>query len=114
MTDPLKCPACGHLLSSQPSRRVFVNVSSGMLSVDGNVVVKRLTIKESRLLEALVQAMPNILTRDQLIDHVYGVNFAATDRLIDSCVKRIRPRLKGTPVMISTRHSVGYFLELRA
>ncbi len=72
----------------------------------------RLTAVEFRLLAALVRAGGRVLTRDQLLDAVYGVDAGdILDRTIDVHVGRLREKLGDDaekPHYISTLRGVGY------
>jgi DNA-binding response OmpR family regulator len=71
-----------------------------------------LTAVEFRLLVALLEADGRVLTRDQLLDAVYGQDAEAVlDRTIDVHVGRLRDKLDDTaaePRYIATVRSVGY------
>ncbi len=71
-----------------------------------------LTPLEFRLLAALVEADGRVLTRDQLLDAVYGDGEAfVLDRTIDALVKRLREKLgddADRPRYIATVRGVGY------
>jgi len=72
----------------------------------------RLTAVEFRLLAVLVRAKGRVLTRDQLLDAVYGVDAGEIlDRTIDVHVGRLREKLGDDaeqPRYISTLRGVGY------
>ena len=71
-----------------------------------------LTAVEFRLLVALLEADGRVLTRDQLLDAVYGQDAEAVlERTIDVHVGRLRDKLDDTaaePRYIATVRSVGY------
>jgi DNA-binding response OmpR family regulator len=71
-----------------------------------------LTAIEFRLLVALLEADGRVLTRDQLLDAVYGLDGdAVLERTIDVHVGRLRDKLGDTaaePRFIATVRSVGY------
>lgn len=66
--------------------------------------------KEFELLNTLVKNYPNVLTRDQLIETVWGYDFDGDERTVDVHVKRIRKRLKqvNSRIEIDTVRGVGY------
>jgi len=72
----------------------------------------RLTAVEFRLLAALVRAGGRVLTRDHLLDAVYGVDAGEIlDRTIDVHVGRLREKLgdrADEPRYIATLRGVGY------
>jgi DNA-binding response OmpR family regulator len=70
-----------------------------------------LTAAEFRLLTALLDAGGRVLTRDQLMDAVYGIDELVLDRTIDVHVGRLRDKLgddAGNPRYIATIRGVGY------
>lgn len=91
----------------------------GALSIDLDrhevVVAGRrvpVTVLEFRLLMTLLDADGRVLTRDQLLDAVYGADAEAVlDRTIDVHVGRLRCKLgdpAGNPRVIATIRGVGY------
>jgi two-component system, OmpR family, response regulator len=70
-----------------------------------------LTSTEFDLLSAMAERSQRILTREQLIDLVYGPNHAANDRSIDMQISRIRYKLEANPdnpTIICTVRNLGY------
>jgi len=93
-------------------------ITRGRLSVDGarrKVTVEGaeigLTPLEFDILEALAREPGVVLTRDQLMDRVWGYRDYAGGRVVDSHVARIRRKLDedgGESGLIRTVHGVGY------
>ncbi len=81
-------------------------------AVDGRAV--EVTAVEFRLLVAILEANGHVLTRDQLLDAVYGSNVGEVlDRTIDVHVGRLRDKLGDpaeAPRFIATVRGVGYRL----
>ena len=71
-----------------------------------------LTALEFRLLAALVEADGRVLTREQLMDSIYGGEEALVlDRTVDAMVKRLREKLDDDPERpryVATVRGVGY------
>ncbi len=70
-----------------------------------------LTVTEFLLIEALARRPGHVKSRDQLIDAAYGEYIYVDDRTIDSHVKRLRRKFKGTDedfAQIETLYGVGY------
>jgi DNA-binding response OmpR family regulator len=70
-----------------------------------------LTAAEFRLLTALLEAGGRVLTRDQLMDAVYGIDDLVLDRTIDVHIGRLRDKLgddAAAPRYIATIRGVGY------
>lgn len=66
--------------------------------------------KEFELLYYLVKHQPNIATREQLIEAIWGLDFEGDERTVDVHIKRIRKRLENydTQIEIVTVRGVGY------
>ncbi len=73
----------------------------------GNRVVA-LTAKEFDLLEELMRAGGNVLTREMLMNKVWGYHSEATSRTLDTHVRRLREKLGDQAVHLETVHKVGY------
>ena len=73
-----------------------------------------LTRLEFDLLETLARHAGQVLSREQLLDQVWGYDYYGDTRAVDSAIKRLRARLReagGDPNAISTVRGVGYRLE---
>ena len=72
----------------------------------------RLTALELRLLATLLEANGRVLSRDQLMDAIYGDGDPGNlDRAIDALVKRLREKLGDDaerPRYVATVRGVGY------
>ena len=69
-----------------------------------------LTTTEFKLLLEMSRHANRVLTRDQLIDRVWGMDFYGTDRVVDVYVGQVRRKLEqatGRP-LIQTVRGVGY------
>jgi two-component system catabolic regulation response regulator CreB len=70
-----------------------------------------LTRVEFDLLATMLDAPGRVFTRAQLIERIWGDNFAITDRTVDSHVKALRRKVSdagGDAQMIETVRGVGY------
>jgi two-component system phosphate regulon response regulator PhoB len=67
-----------------------------------------LTAKEFDLLEELMRAGGNVLTREMLMNKVWGYHSEATSRTLDTHVRRLREKLGDEAVHLETVHKVGY------
>ena len=76
--------------------------------VDGEIVV--LTLKEFELLKRLVQNSDMVLTRDRLLEEVWGYEFAGETRTLDVHIRSLRQKLGSAGEMIQTVRGVGYRL----
>ena len=76
--------------------------------VDGKQVT--LTLKEFELLGRLVQNHNIVLTRDRLLEEVWGYDFDGETRTVDVHVRTLRQKLGSAGDMIQTVRGVGYRL----
>jgi len=67
-----------------------------------------LTAKEFSLLHVLMARRGRVLTRDQLLDQVWGSDIAVTSRTVDTHLKRLREKLGTAGGLIETVRGVGY------
>lgn len=67
-----------------------------------------LTVKEFDLLQELMRARGNVLTRDVLMDRVWGYHGEATSRTLDTHIRRLREKLGEEGAQIETVRGVGY------
>ena len=67
--------------------------------------------KEFELLRLLVENAGRVLTRDVLIDRVWGTDYIGDTKTLDVHIKRLRSRIEAdpsVPVLITTVRGVGY------
>ncbi len=67
-----------------------------------------LTVKEFDLLEELMRARGNVLSRDMLMDKVWGYDSEATSRTLDTHIRRLREKLGGEGARVETVRGIGY------
>ena len=73
-----------------------------------------LTAKEFRLLEFFVKRAGRALTRDSILDAVWGGEVLVTDRSVDRCVTTLRAKIEAdphNPQFIQTIRDIGYRFE---
>jgi DNA-binding response OmpR family regulator len=73
-----------------------------------------LTTKEFRLLEFFVRRPGRALTRDQILDAVWGNEIIVNDRSVDRCVTTLRAKIESdphVPAFIQTIRDIGYRFE---
>jgi len=75
----------------------------------------RLSPLEFELLEALITHPGQVLTRDQLLDAVWGYDYHGDSRAVDTAVKRLRARMRlassEAADRLETVHGIGYKLR---
>ena len=85
---------------------VCVNVKKHEVTVDGKAVT--LTLKEFELLERLMRNQNIVLTRDQLLEDIWGYDFDGETRTVDVHVRTLRQKLGEKGEIIETVRGVGY------
>jgi two-component system response regulator RegX3 len=96
-----------------------LEVGDVLLDADRHVVVIRgepvaLPLKEFELLELLLHNAGRVLTRDTLIDRVWGADYVGDTKTLDVHVKRLRSKVEedpSTPSRIVTIRGLGYKYE---
>ena len=76
-----------------------------------------LTAKEFRLLEFFLRRAGRALTRDTILDAVWGQEIIVTDRSVDRCVTTLRAKIEEdprNPAYIQTIRDIGYRFEAPA
>jgi DNA-binding response OmpR family regulator len=70
-----------------------------------------LTATEVRLLEFLMSRAGAVFSRSQLLDAVWGYNYAVTERTVDVYILRLRQKLEddpSSPKYIRSSRGLGY------
>ena len=73
-----------------------------------------LTLKEYELLKALASSPGRVLTRDYLLDRIWGHEYYGETRTVDVHIRHIRQKLGDDAAMIETVRGVGYKLTATA
>ncbi len=71
----------------------------------------KLTFKEYELLRLFLSNLGIVLTREAIMDTVWGMDFAGESRTVDMHIKTLRRKLKEAGSLIITVRNVGYKLE---
>ena len=76
----------------------------------GNLLCE-LTYKEFELLKMMMQNVGIVLTRDRIMDRVWGTDYEGESRTLDMHIKTLRKKLGEEGIRIKTVRNVGYVLE---
>ena len=79
------------------------------VTVHGEVV--NLTLKEYELLKYLIMNEGIVLTRDRLMEEIWGMDFTGESRTLDMHIKTLRQKLGPSGKLIQTVRNVGYSLN---
>ena len=70
-----------------------------------------LTFKEYELLRLLVSNVGVVMTRGNILSHVWGTDFEGESRTVDMHIKTLRQKLGDMGTRIKTVRNVGYVIE---
>jgi two-component system response regulator RegX3 len=91
---------------------VRMDVDRHAVTVNGDAV--SLPLKEFELLELLLRNAGRVLTRSQLIDRVWGLDYVGDTKTLDVHVKRLRAKVEPDPSLpkfLITVRGLGYKFE---
>jgi len=88
---------------------VKLNMDRRSIQVNGEEVY--FTHKEFQLLFYLIQREGTVVSRDELMQQVWGFGYEGESRTVDVHIKTIRTKLGSHGAMIKTIRSVGYMLD---
>lgn len=91
---------------------IVLDTSKHEVRVRGEVV--KIPLKEFELLEFLISNAGRVLTREQIIDRVWGPYYSGDTKTLDVHIKRLRTKIEIDPTepkVITTVRGLGYRLE---
>jgi two-component system, OmpR family, phosphate regulon response regulator PhoB len=86
-----------------------VDFEAHKATIDGEEII--LTATEFKLLVELIRSRGKVLTRDQLLDKVWGYQFEGYARTVDTHIRRLRQKLGKYSQWVETVRGVGYRLR---
>ena len=89
--------------------KIVLNIDKRSVWVDGNEV--SLTYKEFELLHYLMLSEGIVLTRDKLLEEVWGFNYNGESRTVDMHIRSLRQKLGVGSDIVKTVRNVGYKVE---
>ena len=90
---------------------IALDVVRHRVTVGGNEVA--LTLKEFELLRLFAENKGVVFTRDQLLAHIWGVDYIGETRTVDVHIGTLRTKLGDAGELIETVRGVGYRMEER-
>jgi DNA-binding response OmpR family regulator len=94
--------------------------SKGLLLVDYNrisVTVDHVPVElsqtEYRLLTFFIENEQQVISREQLLNHIWGMDYFGTDRTVDTHINRLRMKLLTAGTYIQTVRGHGYKYEVK-
>ena len=92
--------------------KIEVNFAAKTVSSDSKDTV--LTATEWQILEYMWKNRNQVLSRDQIIEHIWGINDLEDSRAVDVHVGRLRKKieLESEPEFLLTVRGIGYMLKI--
>lgn len=90
-------------------KNIYLDQDRRLCLVDEENV--ELTFKEYELLRLFLSNLGIVLTREMIMEIVWGTDFAGESRTVDMHIKTLRKKLKEAGSLIITVRNVGYKLE---
>jgi two-component system alkaline phosphatase synthesis response regulator PhoP len=88
---------------------LYVNVDKHIVRVDNEEII--LTLKEFELLNLLLDNRDKVLSRDTILETIWGYNFDGETRTVDVHIRMLRSKLGKVGNIIQTVRGVGYKIE---
>ncbi|MBN9654398.1 response regulator transcription factor [Halobacillus sp. GSS1] len=92
--------------------RLAIHPDAYTVTRDGNHI--ELTHREFELLHYLARHIGQVMTREHLLETVWGYDYYGDVRTVDVTVRRLREKIEenpSNPMWIVTRRGVGYYLR---
>lgn len=84
-----------------------LNLNTYTVEVENETI--ELTLKEFSILKSLIEKYPQVITREGLLDDIWGYDYYGDTRIVDAHIKNLRKKI-GLPY-IKTVKGIGYTLE---
>lgn len=100
-------------LDEQPFQIGSATIAPKTFQVKRGRAVEELTAKELKLLQIFHAHAGEVLSRDRLLNEVWGYNYYGTTRTLDQVIVQLRKKIGdngGEPKHLLTVHGVGYKL----
>lgn len=92
-------------------RNLTLDLEKYEVNVDGTIV--NLTLREFEVLKYLAQQQGQVVTRESLLEQVWGYEYYGDIRTVDVTVRRIRERIEkdtSNPQYLITKRGIGYYI----
>ena len=91
---------------------VRMDIDRHVVTVNGEEI--SMPLKEFELLEILLRNVGRVMTRGQLIEHVWGADYVGDTKTLDVHIKRLRSKIEpdsSAPQYVVTVRGLGYKFE---
>ena len=93
---------------------LFLDLDKFEVKVRGNVI--DLTLREFEVLKYLAKEPGQVITREVLLEKVWGYEYYGDIRTVDVTVRRIREKIEkdtSNPKILITKRGVGYYISTK-
>ena len=87
--------------------KIKLNLKTFTAEIDGKII--DLTLKEFNILKSLIENYPQVVTREKLLDSIWGYDYFGDTRIVDAHIKNIRKKI--ILPYIKTVKGIGYTLQ---
>lgn len=87
-----------------------INTETHTVKASGELI--NLSLTEYKLLLYMIENETQVLSRDKLLNNVWGFDYDGTDRTVDTHINRLRIKLKECGDYIKTVRGYGYKFEV--
>ena len=89
--------------------RLRLDMAGRRLYLDDQAV--DLSLRELAVIELLLLREGKVVTKQQIVDHLYGWEDASSSNAVEVFVHRLRKKLEGSGLTIATVRGMGYLVE---
>lgn len=87
--------------------KIKLNLKTYSAEIDCKII--DLTLKEFNILKSLIENYPQVVTREKLLDSIWGYDYFGDTRIVDAHIKNIRKKI--ILPYIKTVKGIGYTLQ---
>lgn len=87
-------------------KNLIFNLKNNQLEIENNSI--EISKKEGQILEYFIRNKNLVLTRDILLNEIWGFDIYVEERTVDTLIKRIRKKIGEYSFLIKTVRGVGY------
>jgi two-component system response regulator ResD len=98
-------------IKSNDCNGIYIDENSHQVKIDGEEIY--MSPKEFELLLYLMKNRGIVLTREKILDAVWGIEYFGDLRTVDTHIKRLREKLGSKSYLISTIRSIRYKFEVK-
>lgn len=96
-------------IDSYSTEGLVVNLSKHKVLLEGEEIL--LEPKQFAILHYLIENKNKVVSRDELLNKIWGYDYYGNDRVVDTQIRKLRKNLRHKAYLIKTVFSVGYSFE---